>query len=273
MQKLGIIAGSGYLPVCMAKEVKAQGRIPIVVSITKSAHPELSKVAEQFRQCRVFQVKKIIDHFLDAGVKELALIGRPRKSILFNPLKVDLKALKILAKAKIKSDHSLLDTVVTELESDGFTVIDQRTYLSSLLCEPGVLTKRSPRKKEMQDVEYGLFLARKISDLDIGQTVVVKDQMPLAIEAIEGTDEAIRRGGKLGGKGVVVVKVARSEHDFRFDVPTVGPKTIDVMAEVGAKVLAIEAERTFVVDLKSIRKKAEPRKICVVAVASMSRNK
>lgn len=266
MQKLGIIAGSGYLPVCMAKEAKTQGRIPIVVSITEKAHPELSEVAEKFTQYSLFQVKKITDYLSDAGVKEIALIGRPRKSTLFNPLRVDLKALKILAKAKTKSDHSLLDAVVNELESDGFRVIDQRTYLKSLLCEPGVLTKRHPKKSEMQDVEYGISLARKIADLDIGQTVVVKDQMPLAIEAIEGTDEAIRRGGKLGGKGAVVVKVARAEHDFRFDVPTVGPKTIDVMAEVGAKVLAIEAKRTFVLNLESIKKKASQHKISVIVV-------
>lgn len=266
MQKLGIIAGSGYLPVCMAKEAKKEGRIPIVVSITENAHPELSKVAEEFSQYSPFQIGKITGLLSDAGVREIALIGKVCKSILFNPLRFGLKALKILAKAKTKSDHSILDAVVEELESDGFKVIDQRKYLTSLLCKPGALTRRHPKKSEMQDVEYGISLARSIAELDIGQTVVVKDLMPLAIEAIEGSDEAIRRGGKLGGKGAVVAKVARPGHDFRFDVPTVGPKTIDVMAEVGAKVLAIEAERAFVVNLESVQEKSSQHRISVIAV-------
>jgi len=259
-------AGSGYLPVCMAKEAKMCGKIPIVISITKKAHSQLPEVSEEFHQYSPFQVGKIMDVLSDANVKEISLIGSSRKSLLFNPLRIDLRALKILSKVKTKSDHSLLGAVVEEFENNGFRVIDQRTYLSSLLFEPGVITKRNPKKKEMKDVEYGISLARKIADFDIGQTVVIKDQMPLAIEAIEGTDEAIRRGGKLGGKGAVVVKVARSEHDFRFDVPTVGPTTIDVMAEVGAKVLAFEAKRTFVVEQEFVREKAEQYKISVIAV-------
>lgn len=265
-EKLGIIAGSGYLPVCMAKEAKTQGKITVVVSITEEPHPELSEVADDFSQYSPFQLRKIMRVFSDADVKEIALIGKVCKSILFNPLRFGLKAIKVLAKVKNKSDNSILTAVVNELENDGFRVIDQRTYLKSLLFKPAILTKRHPKRKEMKDVEYGISLAKKVANLDIGQTVVVKEQMPLAIEAIEGSDEAIRRGGKLGGEGAVVAKVTKAEHDFRFDVPTVGPRTIDVMAEVNAKVLAIEAERTFVLDIESIKEKAYKHKISVIAV-------
>jgi DUF1009 family protein len=197
------------------------------------------------------------------------LIGKVYKGVLLKPLWLDSLSRKILVKSrnKRKIEYSILKILVEELESMGFVVIDQRRFLSSLLFKAGVLTKRKPSKSEWQDIRYGIDLARKMAGLDIGQTVVVKNQIPLAIEAMEGTDETILRGGQLGGDGVVVAKAASIDHDFRFDVPTVGASTIKVMKECSAKVLAIDAERTFLLDAENVIKEANESKISIVAVS------
>lgn len=264
--KLGIIAGGGDLPALLATHAIQHSRQPIVVSVTKTPSPKLSEIASAFQQFHVGQIKKIIKTLRDADVREIAMIGKVNKNVLLKPRWLDSLALKILAKARSKSDQSILKLIVEELESLGFTVIDQRKYLASLLPKAGVLTKRQPKDNEWKDVYYGIDLARKIADLDIGQTVVVKNQMPLAIEAMEGTDETIRRGSFLGGKGVLVAKAAKTHHDFRFDVPTVGCDTLRVMQEVGANTLAVEAERTFLVEPEKFVREADMMKISVIAV-------
>ena len=269
-QKLGIIAGSGDLPELLASEAKQHNRQPVVICVTKEYSPNLPMVASEFYQFHVGQLKKIIKTLRDAKIQELALIGKVHKDVLLKPLWLDSLSRKILAKIrnKRKGDRSILKALVEELESMGFVVIDQRRFLSSLLFKAGVFTKRKPSKSEWQDIRYGIDLARKIADLDIGQTVVVKNQIPLAIEAIEGTDETIRRGGELGGGGVVVAKAASPNHDFRFDVPTVGASTIEVMKESTAAVLALDAERTFLLDSENVIKEANENKILIVAVSN-----
>lgn len=265
-QKLGIIAGSGGLPFLLASEAKQRGRQPIVISVTKGANALLSKVASELHKLHIGQLKKIVKTLREREIHELVLIGKVDKRVLLKPIWLDSLARKILAAAHKKGDHSLLQILVAELESLGFTVIDQRHFLTSLLPPAGVLTHRHPSQNEWQDINYGIDLAHKVADLDIGQTVVVKNQMPLAIEAIEGTDETIRRGGQLGGKGVIVAKAARRDHDFRFDVPAVGLNTLAVMCEVHAAALAIDAGRTFVLDMENFVKKADEHKISIVGI-------
>lgn len=269
-QKLGIIAGSGYLPELLASEVRQHDRQPIIICVTNNYSPNLPQVASEFHQFHVGQLKKIINTLRNAEIQELALIGKVNKDVLLKPLWLDSLSRKILAKARNgrKSDNSILKVLVEELESIGFVVIDQRRFLSNLLFQSGVFTKRKPSQNEWEDIYYGIDLARKVAGLDIGQTVVVKNQMPLAIEAIEGTDEAIRRGGRLGEKGVVVAKAANVDHDFRFDVPTVGPNTLEVMKDSSAAVLAIDAERTFLLDAENVIKEANEHNISIVAVSN-----
>lgn len=271
-QKLGIIAGSGNLPELLASEAKQHDRQPVVICVTKNYSPNLPQVASDFHQFHVGQLKKIIKTLCDAGVQELALIGKVHKSVLLKPLWLDSLSRKILAQIrnKRKGDRSILKVIVEELESMGFVVIDQRRFLSSLLFKAGVFTKRKPSKSEWQDIRYGIDLARKIADLDIGQTVVVKNQIPLAIEAIDGTDETIRRGGRLGGDGVVVAKATSVDHDFRFDVPAVGLNTLKVMKESSASVLALDAERTFLLNAENVIKEANENKISIVSVGCVS---
>ncbi|MFQ6042740.1 MAG: LpxI family protein [Candidatus Poribacteria bacterium] len=269
-QKLGIIAGSGDLPELLAFGAKLYDRQPIIICVTNNYSSNLPQVASEFHQFHVGQLKKIVKTLRDEEIQELALIGKVNKDVLLKPLWLDSLARKILTKARNgrESGSSILKALVEELESIGFVVIDQRRFLSNLLFQAGVFTKRKPSKGEWQDIYYGIDLARKVAGLDIGQTVVVKNQMPLAIEAMEGTDEAIRRGGRLGGAGVVVAKAVNVDHDFRFDVPTVGPRTLEVMKESSATVLAIDAERTFLLDAENVIKGANEHNISIVAVSN-----
>ena len=271
-QKLGIIAGSGDLPELLASEARQYDRQPVVICVANDYSPNLPQVASEFYQFHVGQLKKIIKTLRDAAIQELVLIGKVHKDVLLKPIWLDSLSRKILVKIRNerKSDHSILTVLVEELESMGFIVMDQRCFLSSLLFKAGVFTKRKPSKSEWQDIYYGIDLARKVAGLDIGQTVVVKNQMPLAIEAIDGTDETIRRGGQLGGGGVVVAKAASVDHDFRFDVPTIGPSTLEVMKQSSATVLALDAERTFLLHSENVIKEADEHEISIVAVSKDS---
>ena len=264
--KFGIIAGSGSLPVILTQQVKKAGRQVVVISITKDADESLKDIASEFHQISVGQVKKVINTLIDANVKEVAIIGKISKNIIFNPLRFDTKAIKILSKIKDKSDSSLFSAIAEEIESSGIKLIDQRLYLSNLLPEKGVLTNTKPSKSQLNDIEYGMNLARKSADLGIGQTVIVKDGVVIAVEAIEGTDSAIKRAGSLCDDGIVVTKSARQNHDFRFDVPTVGPKTIDALIEAKASVLAIEYQKAFLIEPELTIKKADEAKIAIVVV-------
>ena len=264
--KTGLIAGAGVLPVIMAQEVTRAGKQVLIISITRDADERLKSLTPEFYQISAGQVKKIIDTLQNMDVREIAIIGKVSKDLLFKPMNLDTRAIRILSRLKDRSDSSIFKAVAEEIESAGITLIDQRLYLGRLLPKKGVITKREPSRTQWQDIEYGMDLARKVSELGIGQTVVVKDQMPLAIEAIEGTDEAIRRGGKLCGGGAVVAKAARADHDFRFDVPTVGPDTINVLMESGVASLAIESGRAFILETEETIHKADRAKISLVAV-------
>jgi DUF1009 family protein len=264
---VGMIAGAGALPVILAQEIRRAGKQLLIISVTKDADMRLSSLSSpEFYQIGVGQIKKIISTLVEMGVMELIIIGRMSKNILFRPKHLDAKAIRILSKLKDKSDPSIFAAVAAEIESAGIKLVDQRLYLSKLLPQKGVITKRKPTKTQWRDIEYGMDLARKVAELGIGQTVVVKNQMPLAIEAIEGTDEAIRRGGKLCNGGAVVTKAARPDQDFRFDVPTVGPDTVHVLAESDAAVLAFESGKAFLLESEETVHKASKAGISLVAV-------
>ena len=266
MEKLGIIAGAGELPVLLARAAIEQGRAPFVIQVTKTPSEHLSGVTSEIHSFGVGQIQKMARTLIDAGVKEVALIGKVRKGILLRPLRVDRVAAKILATTRHKGAAAIVSEIIDYLESNGLRVIEQHRFLKRLLPPPGVLTARHPTEAQWTDLRYAVNLARQIADLNIGQTVVVKDGIPLAIEAIEDTNEAIRRGGRLGNKGVVIGKAASASHDFRVDVPTVGMETLAVLHEVHAHVLAIEAKRTFILDQAALCRQADRWKICIVAV-------
>jgi DUF1009 family protein len=253
--------------VILTQEAKRAGKQVFVISITKGVDDQLSSLPNsEFYQISLGQVKRIFDTLAKMNAKEVVIIGKVSKDLLFRPMHLDTKAIRMLSKLKDKSDSSIFEAITAEMESAGIKLIDQRLYLGELLPQEGVMTKRRPSKAQWRDIEYGMDLARKIAELGIGQTVVVKDRIPLAVEAIEGTDEAVRRGGKLCTGGAVAAKAARPDQDFRFDVPTVGPDTIDVLIESGVAALAIEFGKAFLLEPEETIDKANKAKLSVVVV-------
>ena len=264
MEKLGIIAGTGELPVLLARVALEHGRQPIIIQITQNPSQHFDNLTSEIYSMGIGQIRKVTRTFLRLGVREIVLIGKIQKDVLFRPLRWDATALTILAVNRNRGERAILVAVMDYFESKGLSVIEQHRFLPNLLPQPGVLTKKQPTQSQWEDLKYGIALARQIADLDIGQTVVVKNRIPVAIEAVEGTDETIQRGGKLGGKGIIVAKAAATDHDFRIDMPTVGPETLQVLHKVHGSVLAVEANRTLILDKNALCKQADRWGISIV---------
>jgi len=265
MQKIGLIAGNGIFPIEFAKAARKKGLEVIAVAHEGETLPELAQWADALFWIKVGQLGKLIKIFKEQGVRDVLMAGGIRKTHLFSA-RPDLRGAAFLARMIYKKDDSLLRGVAEELESEGITVRESTLYLESILAPAGVLTRRKPSKEELKDIEFGWQMAKEIGRLDIGQTVLVKDQAVLAVEAIEGTDEAIRRGGKLCGGGAVVVKICKPQQDLRFDLPAAGAQTIATMQEVKAACLAVEAGKTIILDRESVIAEANKAGIVIVGV-------
>jgi UDP-2,3-diacylglucosamine hydrolase len=266
MNKIGLIAGNGFFPIEFAKAAKNKGVSVIAVAHEGETLPELADVVDAIFWIKVGQLGKIIKIFKEQQVSDVLMAGGIKKTRLFNGAMPDMRGLALLARMIHKKDDSLLRAVAEELESEGITVRASTLYLDNLLPQPGVLTRRKPSKDELRDIEFGWHMAKEIGSLDIGQTIVVKDQAVLAVEAIEGTDEAIRRGGRLCGKGAVVVKICKPQQDLRFDLPAIGMQTVKTMQDVHASCLAVEAGKTIIFDRSAVSKEADRVGISIVAV-------
>lgn len=265
MSRIGIIAGSGPLPILAAREAKASGRMVVVVAIREEADPRVEAVADRLHWVGVGQLGGLIRAFRDEGVTEAIMVGQVRMSHLFSRVRPDVRGALLYMRLKDRQGDSIMEAVAEELQREGVSLLDCTQYLTGVLVEQGVLTRRNPTTEEWEDIRFGQEVGRTVAQLKIGQTVVVKRGTVLAVEAIEGTDAAVRRGAELGQDGVVVVKVCRPDHDFRFDVPVVGLKTISVLHEVGATVLAMEAKRTLLLDREQALALADEVGITVVA--------
>ena len=263
---VGLIAGKGELPLILARRLKSDGRDVVAVAFDADTHSALDTISCRARYLGLGQVGKVIETFLDAGVKEVALVGKVDKRLLFGNPRFDMRAVSLLKKFGARNDDSIMSAVVAELEGEGFSIASQAELFREMMPGRGVLSGRAPDEKEKGDIEFGMKMARGISALDIGQTVIVRDKAVVAVEAIEGTDEAIERGGRLAKKQAVVCKVSKPAQDPRFDVPTVGVNTVKIMIEVKATALAIEAGATVAVDLPAMIKQCDRNKISFVAV-------
>jgi DUF1009 family protein len=267
VEKIGLIAGNGRFPLLFAQTVKKQGVDVVAVAHEGQTLMEINQYVDKLLWIKVGQISKMISFFKEHAVKEVVLAGGINKSMMFTQFRPDFKALLLLSKLKSKNDDSLLRAFAEEMEKEGFTVVNSTVYLSSVTPQPGCLTRRSPTDEEGKDIEFGWKIAKGVGEMDIGQCVVVKNQTVLAVEAIEGTDETIRRGGSLAGKGgIVVVKVSKPNQDLRFDAPAIGPKTIRTLKEAGATVLAVEAGKTIILDQEEMVKLADRENISVVAL-------
>ncbi len=266
MKKIGIIAGKGRLPITIANEAKRLGYEVVIIGL----EPIADSVNGDFH--RVYRINvgkfgKLIKTLKKEGIKEVIMVGKVSKTLLYkSKLVPDLRAIKVLMKLPDRKDDTILQAITEELESEGIKLLETAAFSKGLFIKEGVLTKRKPTKNEKEDILFGVEIAKEMGRLDIGQTVVVKDRAVMAVEAIEGTDEAIRRGGALAGEKAVVVKVAKPQQDMRYDVPVVGMETLKVMKEVKAAVLAAEAEKTILVDREEVVRFADKEGISIVGV-------
>jgi DUF1009 family protein len=265
-ENIGLIAGKGQFPLLFAAAAHRHGVEVVAVAHRGETDPELAALVKELHWIYVGQLGKIIRIFKDAGVRRTVMAGGISRGRLFKEFRPDLRALSVVRRAGAGKDDRLLRAVADELQSEGITVAPSTLFLDDLLAPAGQISRRAPSAEEMADIDFGFKIAKEIGTLDLGQCVVVRRQVVVAIEAIEGTDETIRRGGRLAGPGVVVVKVSKPGQDLRFDVPAVGLNTIAAMQEVKAKVLAVEAGKTLIFDRPAMLKAAAPAKIVLWGV-------
>lgn len=260
--KLGILAGMGELPIFCAREAqRKQVPFKIYLIAEEQAAARLEYTNEFHDNVELVSLSKfgkLLKTLAKDNITDVVLLGKVRKEHIFKGLKFDLKALSMLAAMPSYNDDEFFNVIEKELRKKKIKVLPQYMFLQSLLLEEGIYTKKKPRKKDESDINYGLYYAKKIGELDIGQTVVVRNRAVLAIEAIEGTDACIERAGEFShGNGGIVCKGEKIGQDVRFDMPTVGTDTLVSMKKAGCHILAIEAKRTFVVNPPEFIKKAD----------------
>jgi len=267
VKKLGLIAGNGKFPLIFAEEAKRRGYSVIAVAHRGESDEAIEKIADEITWVYVGQLGKIIAAFHRAGVTEAVMAGGIRKVKLFGNFRPDLRGARFLAKIKSREDDALLRGIADELAAEGIRILESTLCLSHIIAAEGVLTKRAPLQKEWVDVKLGFRAAKEIGRLGIGQTVVVKNRVVVAVEAVEGTDAAIQRGGTLARSGCVVVKVSKPQQDLRFDVPAVGIDTVENLHKAGGTVLAVEAGKTILLQKESFLRQADDYGISVVGVS------
>jgi len=265
-ERIGLIAGNGRFPIIFAENAKRLGYAISAVAHIGETEPELERYVERIHWVEIGQFNKLIQALKGDGVRQAVMLGGIKKTHVFTTVRPDLRALAVASRLKQLKDDAILREVATELESEGIQIRESTFGLRGILVEEGSLTKRAPSKKEWEDIRYGWEVAQEIGRLDIGQCVVVKNRVVVAVEAVEGTDEAIRRGGALARDGAVVVKRSKPQQDLRFDLPAVGPTTVEAMSSVKASVLALEADRCVLLDREEMLRKAEQAGIAIVGL-------
>lgn len=265
-QKQGLIAGDGLLPVKMAQYAKDNGFDVVAISLSSDNYKQLCKYCSKVYTSSPGQVLKIEEILKKEEIKQLTFIGKVHKGLILKRPKFDSKAIEFVKNAKRLNDDEVMLGIIAELEKIGVTVLDQTIFIKNLMIPAGVLGKIKPTSAQMEDVNYGYWLAKEMGKLDVGQSVVIKDKMIMAVEAIEGTDNCIIRGAKLAKKGAAVIKVSKPSQDKRFDIPTVGLKTLQTMKKYKANLLTVEANETIIVDQDKVVKYADKNKIVVMAI-------
>lgn len=266
METLGLLSGIGHLPVDVAQSAKAMGYRVVAIGVVPGVDQELAASVDAYYDIHIGKLGKIVDTLKKNNVSKVTMIGKVTKEILYSEGAIipDFRAIKLLASLPDRKDDTIMSAIVKELENEKMEVMDQTLLIQPLLPAPGVLSKRKPTAEELEDIDFGFQVAKEIGRLDIGQTVVVKNKAVMAVEAIEGTDACILRGGTLG-KGVIVAKTAKPAQDNRFDMPSVGTKTIESMIAAGAAGIVMEAGRTLLVERERTLALADEHNMFVVA--------
>ena len=262
-QPLGLIAGSNAYPLILAREARAAGvRRIVAAAFSGETDPQLAGLVDQVEWMRVGQLGRMIAFLKESGVREAVMAGQIHPGNLFN-LRPDLKALMLLGKLRTRNAETIFGAIADELAKAGITLLDATFHMDKYLAGHGILAGGNLSRREEEDVRFGFEIAKQVSALDIGQTVIVKGGTVLAVEAFEGTNEAIKRGGALGRKDAVMVKVSKPRQDLRFDVPVIGLQTLQAAADARIRVLAVEAGKTLLLDRDPMKEEARRRGITI----------
>ncbi|MBU1058889.1 MAG: UDP-2,3-diacylglucosamine diphosphatase LpxI [Proteobacteria bacterium] len=267
--KIGVIAGSGQFPLLFIEAAQKAGRKIVLIAHRNETSQEVADAVDEVLWVKLGQLGKMIKFFHQQGVGETVFVGAITKTRIFRDILPDLKGMSLWNKIDSKQDDAILRAVAGALEKEGIKVLESTLYLRHLLFPHGVLTRKKPDKNQRLDIEFGWKNARAIGAMDIGQCVVVRNCSVVAVEAIEGTDVTIARGGALAREKIVVVKVKKPNQDFRFDLPATGIKTIETLASVNGAVLAVEAGQSLIFDREAAVKAADEAGIVVVGVKEL----
>ena len=265
---LGIIAGNRSLPLLFAKQARGLGMKRLVaVGFEGETEPELAKLVDDIIWLKVGQLAKMVSAFTARGVKQCVMVGQIAPKNLFD-LRPDLRAMALLLKLKERNARTILGAIADELKKDGVKVVEATPWLKHLMPGNGFHLGPKLSDEQRSDTRFGYGIAKEVSRLDIGQTVVVKHGAVLAVEGFEGTDRCLSRGGELAGKdgGAVAVKVAKEKHDMRFDIPCIGPRTLEICASTGVSILALEAGKTLLLDEEEVREFVSKHNIALTTV-------
>ncbi len=263
-EQLGIIAGNGVYPVLLAQSARSSGVKKIVAAaFTNETDPRLAGLVDEIEWLRVGQLSRLLNFFSEQKIQKVIMAGQIAPKNLFN-LRPDWKALLLLAQLKRRNAESIFAAIADELKKIEIEMLPATTFLEKFVASSGLIAGPKLSRREQEDVAFGWEIAKEISRLDIGQTVVVKNGTVLAVEAFEGTNETLKRGGSLGRKDAIMVKVAKPTQDMRFDVPVIGIETVRIAAEAAVRVIAVEAGKTLLLELNSLVELAERSKISIV---------
>ena len=263
---LGLIAGSGKFPLLFAERAKSQGYSVVAAAIRGDTSFVLKFCVDKFAWFKVGELKKLFAFFAQQGVREVIMAGQVDPDNLFEKNVVfDKEFQKIFDVLRDRKADTIFSAIADTLQSQGIRLVDSTLLLKEYLAPKGTLTRRAPTERELDDIEFGRNIAKIMGGLDVGQTVVVKEKAILAIEAMEGTDRTITRGAGIARDGAVVVKMSKPNQDLRFDVPVVGPRTLQTMIRARARCLGIEAGKTLLIDRDRCVRLANKAGICIVA--------
>lgn len=265
--KYGLIAGNGRFPFLVLEGARAAGVEMAVAAIKEETDARIESLARTVEWISVGHLGRLIKFFRREGVTHAIMAGQVKHVQIFKLSALpDLRMARMLARLKRRNTDALIGAVADELAAEGITLIDSTTFLQPLLAREGVLTRRAPNKHELADIEYGLHVALELARLDLGQTIVVKNQAVVALEAMEGTDATIRRASELvRGRPLTVIKVAKPNQDMRFDVPVIGPQTIETLQACNVTAMSLTADKTLIFDREETLAAADRLKIAIIA--------
>jgi UDP-2,3-diacylglucosamine hydrolase len=267
-EKLGLIAGNGRFPFLVLDSARSQKLDVVVAAIREETFPEIESCGYPVHWLGLGQLGKLVSLFREAGVRTAIMAGQVKHVQIFGSSLPDLTMIRMLAGLRQRNTNTVIGGVARVLEENGIVLADSTLLLKPHMAPEGGVTRRGLSRREISDVEYGRPIARQIARMDIGQTVVVRDRAVVAVEAMEGTDQTVRRAGELArGRHLTVIKVCKPNQDMRFDVPVVGQATVQVMSESGATALVVDAYKTLVMDREKVISLADTHDIAIAGMA------